>query len=81
MSRKRSSPCLCPFWHSTTQINAIMIKPEALLILKEKFSPCACQVVESGVNGLFSGFRTLPVNTLQLSISAWLLFFLFLRVK
>lgn len=63
-SRKCSSPCLCPFWHSSTQINAIMIKPEALLILKEKFFSCTCQVVESGVAGLFSGFRTHPINTL-----------------
>lgn len=52
-----------------------MIKPEALLILKEKFSSCTRQVVESGVSGLFSGFRTHPVNTLELSISALLLFF------
>lgn len=63
-SRKCSSPRLCPFWHSSTQINAIMIKPEALLILKEKFFSCTCQVVESAVTGLFSGFRTHPVNTL-----------------
>lgn len=64
MSRKCSAPRLCPFWHSSTQINAIMIKPEASLILKEKFFSCTCQVVESGVAGLFSGFRTHPVNTL-----------------
>lgn len=50
-----------------------MIKPEALSILKDKFSSCTCQVVESGVAGLFSGFRTHPVNTLKLWISALLL--------
>lgn len=52
-----------------------MIKPEALLILKEKFSSCTCQLLESGVSGLFSGFRTHPLNTPELSISALLQFF------
>lgn len=43
-------------------MNATMIKPEALLILQEKFSSCTRQLVESGVSRRFSGFRKHPVN-------------------
>lgn len=54
-----------------------MIKPEALLILEEKFSSYTRLLVESGVSSPFSGFRKHLVNILGHLLVVWL----FLSVK